>query len=151
MQPNGNMTRNVLSRRAGNSSRQLQQCRRDRLQFYFEIYSSYIWANRSVCAKHAWLVAVCVCMWVASFWVIRYRAWLKLYADPTWLILLTIIDFDISDAAYRAFALISQGPTCWCSRQKSRIKIILNWNTNTAAVTSCANALVSKSYSCYIT
>jgi hypothetical protein len=52
----------------------------------------------------------------------------------------------ISD--YRAFALISQRPTqqkpwrpCWCSRQKSLIQIILNWNTNMAAVTSCANAL----------
>ena len=54
----------------------------------------------------------------------------------------------LSSEAYRAFALIPQGPTqqkpwrpCWCSRQKSLIKIILNWNTNMAAVTSCANAL----------
>ena len=31
---------------------------------------------------------------------------------------------------------------CWCSRQKSLIKILLNWNTNMAAVTSCANALL---------
>ena len=30
---------------------------------------------------------------------------------------------------------------CWCSRQKSLIKIILNGNANMAAVTSCANAL----------
>jgi hypothetical protein len=51
---------------------------------------------------------------------------------------------------YRAFAIIPQRPTqqkpwrpCWCSRQKSLIKIILNWNTNMAAVTSCANALYS--------
>jgi hypothetical protein len=50
---------------------------------------------------------------------------------------------------YRAFALIPQGPTqqkpwrpCWCFIQKSLIKIILNWNTNMAAVTSCANALL---------
>ena len=49
----------------------------------------------------------------------------------------------------RAFALIPQGSTqqkpwrpCWCSRQKSLIKILLNWNTNMAAVTSCANALL---------
>jgi hypothetical protein len=49
---------------------------------------------------------------------------------------------------YRAIPLIPKGPTqqkswrpCWCSRQKSLIKIILNWNTNMAAVTSCANAL----------
>ena len=38
---------------------------------------------------------------------------------------------------YREFSLIPQGPTqqnpwrpCWCPRQKSLIKIILNWNTN---------------------
>ena len=31
---------------------------------------------------------------------------------------------------------------CWCSRQKSVIKIILNWTINMAAVTSCANALL---------
>jgi hypothetical protein len=50
---------------------------------------------------------------------------------------------------YRAFALIRQGPTqqkscrpCWCFIQKSLIKIILNWNTNMAAVTSYANALL---------
>ena len=49
---------------------------------------------------------------------------------------------------YRAIPLIPKGPTqqkswrpCWCSRQKSLIKTILNWNTNMAAVTSCANAL----------
>jgi hypothetical protein len=30
---------------------------------------------------------------------------------------------------------------CWCSRQKNLITILLNWNTNMAAVTSCANAL----------
>jgi hypothetical protein len=29
----------------------------------------------------------------------------------------------------------------WCSRQKSLIKILLNWNTNMAAVTSCANVI----------
>jgi hypothetical protein len=53
---------------------------------------------------------------------------------------------------YRAFALIPQGPTqqkpwrpCWCSRQKSLIKILLNWNANMAAVTSCANALYTPS------
>ena len=45
-----------------------------------------------------------------------------------------------------AFALIptQQEPRrrpCWCSRQKSLIKILLNWNTNMAAVTLCANAL----------
>jgi hypothetical protein len=43
---------------------------------------------------------------------------------------------------YRAFAIIphagTKGWPCWCSRQKS---LILNWNTNMAAVTSCANAL----------
>jgi hypothetical protein len=50
----------------------------------------------------------------------------------------------------RAFVLIPQGPTqqkpwrpCWCSRQKSLIKILLNWNTDMAAVTSCANALLA--------
>ena len=31
---------------------------------------------------------------------------------------------------------------CWCSRQKNLIKILLNWNTNMAAVTSCANRSV---------
>jgi hypothetical protein len=55
---------------------------------------------------------------------------------------------NIAIETNRAFALIPQGPTqqkpwrpCWCFRQKSLIKIILNWNTNMAAVTSCANAL----------
>ena len=50
---------------------------------------------------------------------------------------------------YRAFALIPQIPTqqkswppCWYSRQKSLIKFLFNWNTNMAAVTSCANALL---------
>jgi hypothetical protein len=52
---------------------------------------------------------------------------------------------------YRVFAFFLQGPTqqikamawrpCRRSRQKSVINILLNWNTNMAAVTSCANAL----------
>ena len=49
----------------------------------------------------------------------------------------------------RLHSLPMQGSTqqkrwrpCWCSRQKRLIKIILNWNTNMAAVTSCANALL---------
>ena len=63
-------------------------------------------------------------------------------------------DFVIAQDIYiyreRAFALLPQGSTqqkpwrpCWCSRQKSPIKILLNWNTNMVAVTSCANALYS--------
>jgi hypothetical protein len=46
-------------------------------------------------------------------------------------------EFPRMEFVYRAFALILQAPTqqkpwrpCWCSRQKSLIKIILNWNTN---------------------
>ena len=49
---------------------------------------------------------------------------------------------------YRAFGLIPQEATqqkprrpYWCSRQKSLIKILLNWNINMTAVTPCANAL----------
>jgi hypothetical protein len=52
------------------------------------------------------------------------------------------------NTTYRAFALNPHGPTQqkpwrsgWCSRQKSLIEIVLNWNTNMAAVKSCANAL----------
>ena len=69
---------------------------------------------------------------------ILIRGWLRIYWNPV---------------NYRAFALIPQGPTqqkpwrpCWCSRQKRLIKILLNWNTNMATVTSCANALKWESF-----
>ena len=62
-----------------------------------------------------------------------------------------VVQSILPSGLYRAFALIPRGPTqqkpwrpCWCSRQKSLIKIILNWNTSMAAVTSCANALCSR-------
>jgi hypothetical protein len=63
---------------------------------------------------------------------------------------------DIQKWRNRAFALIPQGLTqqkpwrpCWCFRQNNLIKIILNWNTNMAAVTSRGSySFVKQVYIC---